>query len=132
MSKNSYLMQFYEKKYLSGHNLYAFHCLKQSWDNKNGLSNQRKIASIIASARIILLPTVTIARSIGISGRYLLSWDYTIYLLTCDFQKFKTLSLRIFYFERVQVFEFRSPARSKLFEINIIEHHEKIILWSDT
>ena len=58
MSKNSELMQFYEIyicqiMIFRPNTVYNKHC-----DTKNWRSNQRKIASIIASAQIILLPTV--------------------------------------------------------------------------
>ena len=58
MSENSYLMQFYEINIcqLTIFNLYTVH--DKYDDDKNFWSNQRKIASIVASVQIILLLTV--------------------------------------------------------------------------
>ena len=47
-------------KYLSIHDLYAFYWLQQAWNDKNWQANQRKIVSVIANARTILLLTVRI------------------------------------------------------------------------
>ena len=55
--KNSYLMQFYEIK-ICQVMIFRLYTVHNKYDDKNSQSNHRNIASIIASVRIILLPTI--------------------------------------------------------------------------
>ena len=43
---------------MSNHDPQSLYCFKKHDNDKNGRTNQKKIASTTASARIILLPTV--------------------------------------------------------------------------
>ena len=56
--KNSYLLQFYEINIRTVMNFNLYDIFKKHDDDINWLSNQRKIASVIASAQIILMLTV--------------------------------------------------------------------------
>ena len=56
--KKNILNKVLWNKYLSFYNMYALYCLNQAWDVKYWQWSHRKITSIIASARIVLLPTI--------------------------------------------------------------------------